>query len=506
MTELASALREGKVEPGRPVQTHLARALLPLVRAKSTGALGFVDLGSEGEGSVGRQTQLVLVEGQLVFAESEGDAARCLQQLVERGALGAPQAVRLERRVLEEPGWSALVRASELAVTEGRVPPIEAHGAIAEVVRTRVAALMRTAHGEWRYHDDPRAVHVPRYRVPFERTVIDALCDPACAPRFAAALTRYAQHYPKLEGDGSENTTLFGMTPARFRTLRLLDGTRLLSDVLAASPLGVTEAAALIAGLTIFERLWWNTTPMAKTPTGERLVAKPRPASGTVSRVGQGRPTTPSARPLSSPPPAATPPVGVTPPPSLRAPTAPAHRGPTPSPLGRGGLTPPTGVVANDELVRELLRRRSGARAVSQVVAPGSRDESLSARAWFERGRAHHAAGRLAPAAHDLARAHELEPDDASYKLHARFAAYLQSTDAVERELLANDVLQLAHAATKVQGGDAFAFHVLGRLAFDAGDDDRARRAFAAAERLAPDDVETLRYQRLLAGRVKQRR
>ena len=483
---------QGRIDPERPIQSHLARALLPLVRGKRTGALQLAV-------STPRpiRTQIVIVEGHIVFAEAEPDASRLLEHLTEQGVLGTPQAIRLERELLENRGWSGMMRASELAVTHGDVPPHVAQLAICEVVRARVASALRVLEGEWAYRDDPRAASVPRYPVPFERTVLESLAHPDVAPAFEQALGRYTRHYPRLEGDSQENTTLFGMTPARFRTLRLLDGAHALSEVLSQSPMGSTEAAALVAGLTIFERIWWNATPTPKAPTG--AIPAQRPQAPARPLTMERAPTAiEELRALEQTP------RGPTQPPTHRAPSQ--IRMPTPS---TGPASSPNAVPTSAR-IQELLRRGGGARSPSsQAVSPPSsgppsQAETLTPQGHFERGKSHLAAGRLHPAALELGRAFELEPDNATYKLHARFARYLETPLADERAALAKEVVSLAMQRVREIETDAFAYHVIGRVAFDQGEDDRARKAFKAAERNDPKDVETLRYQRLLAARQKK--
>ncbi len=486
---------EGRIDPARPIQTHLARALFPLLKGKRTGALQLA--------IAGERTQLVIADGQLVFAESETDAGAFLEALARAGAIEASRAADILMAVLEARGWSGLVKASELTVTEGRVPPNVALQAISETVRARVLSSLVALEGEWAYRDDPRAGSVPRYPVQFEKTVLEALAHPACAPHFAQALERYARHYPRLEGDKQESSTLFGMTPARLRTLRLLDGAHALTEVLAQSPMGAMEAASLIAGLTMFERIWWNPTPSPKAPTGavpaQRAVA-PRPvtmerAPAAIEELrALGRPVT------------QVPQAGARPPSEIRMPTPSPH-----APRGDKAHSKPNAI--NAALVSELLRRGGAARPASQQglaaerapsapKPPPSQGETLSPRGHFDRGKTHLVAGRFAAASQDFARAHELEPDDASYRLHARFAQYVQGTG--DRAVLDKELVQLATARVREVEHDAFAFHVLGRLAFDQGDDERARKALKQAERLAPNDVETVRYLRILAGRMKK--
>jgi tetratricopeptide (TPR) repeat protein len=461
------------------------------VRSKRTGALQLTSGGLRP-----MRTQLVIADGHLVFAESEADTGRVLRKLVERGLLTANEAQRLERRVLEVGGWSGMVKATELAVAEAHVAPNAALEAISEVVRERVAAALRVPDGEWVYRDDPRAASVPRYAVPFEKTVLEAFAHPDCCASFEVALERYHQHYPRLEGDSHENTTLFGLTPARFRTMRLLDGAHTLAEVLTQSPMGPSEAAALVAGLTVFERIWWNASPEPRRASGA-MAAAPSPRALTIERPP---PAIEALRALERPAPTSASPGERAP---QRAPSQ--IRMPTPAPSeGRPASAP---VAVNAALVNELLRR-GGGRAVAPTTAhphpPHAPQDTLSARGHFDRGRTHLRAGRIGPAHTDFARALELEPNDRDFLVHLRFTDYLQAADAAARGALEKELTQLATTRTREAESDPFAYHVLGRLAFDQGDDERARRAFKHAERLAPNDVETLRYLRLLAARHKK--
>jgi tetratricopeptide (TPR) repeat protein len=150
----------------------------------------------------------------------------------------------------------------------------------------------------------------------------------------------------------------------------------------------------------------------------------------------------------------------------------------------------------------ERAERRAELGAHPGALAPTAR--MLTPQGHFERGKAHLSAGRLHPASMELGRAFELEPDNATYKLYARFVRYLEASAADERAALGKEVASLAMHRVREVETDAFAYYVIGRVAFDQGEDDRARKAFKAAERNDPKDVETLRYQRLLIARQKK--
>jgi tetratricopeptide (TPR) repeat protein len=456
---------QGQIDPARPIQSHPARVLLALARAKRTGTLQLT--ASAAHPVV---TRLVLVEGQIVFAESEEDSKRLIERLIAQGAQVSPDALELELELEGRVGWGRLVRANELAVIHGAVPPFTAQTTLAEVIRDRASSSFRMVEGAWTFADDPSVAAVPRYPVPFERLVIDALEHPDVAPVFERALARYARHYPRLEGDSQQNTTLFGMTPKRFRTLRLLDGTQTFGEVLEKSPMGPTAASALVGALTIFERIWWNAEPTIKAPSGQtpRVAAEPS---------GSHR--------VAAPMPLAPEPSG-----SHRASVAPTQAASEPR------------SAAGNPLLAELLRRNPGAPTGGAPASVPSEEPSPQAR--FALGKADLAAGRLRRAVVELGRALEAEPGNLSYLLHERFARYLEAATPEDRSALAKEAVAAAGRRLREADNDAFAHHVLGRVAFDQGDDERALRAFKSAERLNPKDVETIRYQRLLLARQKK--
>ena len=75
---------------------------------------------------------------------------------------------------------------------------------------------------------------------------------------------------------------------------------------------------------------------------------------------------------------------------------------------------------------------------------------------------------------------------------------------SAQRLELESTLLELAMKRVKEDRADAFALHVVGRLAFENDDNERALKAFKASERLAPQDTENARYLRLVAGRMKR--
>ena len=86
---------EGRIESAKWIQTHLSRVLLQLERGKRTGALHLT------AGEV--VTQLVVSDGQIVFAEAAEDTSLLFEHLVNEGLLEPISARRIERRVAEAP-------------------------------------------------------------------------------------------------------------------------------------------------------------------------------------------------------------------------------------------------------------------------------------------------------------------------------------------------------------------------------------------------------------------
>lgn len=457
---------EGVIESTKWIQTHLSRVLLQLERGKRTGALHVT--------SSGVTTQMVIVDGHLVFAESEADTALLLERLIKDGSLDAISARRLERRVAEARGWSGIVRAAELMIQDARVGPSLLQQAMTATIRARAGATFRLFDGHWIFRDDPRASAVPRYPVVLEAMLVEALAESQTAARIRELLRGYGSRFPRLEKESGVGTTKYLLTPGRYRVLRLVDGTRSFDEILQQSPLGPEEGASLIAAFTMLERIWWATERTAAPVHGDSAPVDRRQA--TIERAPTairevGLPSSfvrPASTPPSSPRPS-TPPARV-----------PQH-------------TPSAPLDVNELLRRLKPRTRSGE---TEIQAP-------TAQVHFDRGKAHFGAGRHPAAAVEFEKAAALEPGNTNFALHARFLAFsLAST--TQRELLETEVLELAMKRVKEDRADAFALHVVGRLAFEKDDNERAMKAFRAAEKIAPQDTENTRYLRLVTARMKR--
>ena len=449
-------MNEGTIEPSKWIQTHIARVLLQLERGKRTGAL-HITAGSQ-------STQLVIVEGHVVFAEAAEDCSLLFGRLVDEGALEPIGARRIERRVSEARGWSGLMRGAELVIQDARVAPNVLQQALLATIRARVCAVLRISEGTWVFREDARATGVPRYPVALESTLVEALAERNTAAQLRELLRGVGSRFPRLEKESGVGTTKYLLTPSRYRVLRLVDGTRSLDEILQQSALGADEGASLIAAFTMLERIWWATERTAAPVLGDSSPEGRRPA--TIERPGT----------------------------AIRAVASPIQARPSSSPPGTAAKAPPSAPVDVNELLRRLRPRTRSGEAEAQPV---------SALGHFERGKVHFGAGRHAVAAAEFEKAASLEPTNANYVLHARFLAFSVAS-AAHRVGLEGELTELAMRRAKEDKMDAFALHVLGRLAFEKDDHERAIKAFKAAERLAPQDAENTRYLRLVTARVKR--
>jgi tetratricopeptide (TPR) repeat protein len=447
---------EGVIESTKWIQTHISRVLLQLARGRRTGALHV---------TAAEVTQIVIVDGTVVFAEAEADTSLLFERLVTDGALEPISARRIERRVAEARGWSGIVRAAELVIQDARVAPNVLQQALLATIRARVSATFRLFEGQWIFRDDPRASGVPRYRVVLEATLVEALAESQTAARIRELLRGYGARFPRLEKESGVGTTKYLLTPGRYRVLRLVDGTRSFDEILQQSPLGPEEGASLIAAFTMLERIWWATERTAAPVHGDSAPVDRRQATieraPTSIREAAGTPVVVSRSAI---------------------------------PLGRPPQPTPSAPVDVNELLRRLKpRTRSGE---TEIQAP-------TAQGHFDRGKAHFAGGRHPAASVEFEKAAALEPSNTNFALHARFLAFTLAGSAQRLEL-ESTLLELAMKRVKEDRADAFALHVVGRLAFENDDNERALKAFKASERLAPQDTENARYLRLVAGRMKR--
>ena len=458
---------EGRIESGKWIQTHLSRVLLQLERGRRTGALHL---------TAAEVTQLVIVEGQIVFAEAPEDTALLFERLVNEGSLEPISARRIERRVAEAPSWSGIVRAAELVIQDARVAPNMLQQALLATIHHRVASCFRTFDGAWIFRDDPRASGVPRYPIVLEATLVEALSEGEAAARIREILGGYGSRFPRLEKESGVGTTKYLLTPGRYRVLRLVDGTRTLDEILQQSALGANEGASLIAAFTMLERIWWAMERTAAPVMGDSAPEGRRMA--TIERAPT--PIREARLPV--------------PPPSERAPSREVgmHTLPRASERARHA-TPSTPVDMEDLLKRLRPRTRSGE---TEIQAP-------TARAHFDRGKTHFDAGRHVAAGTEFDKAVALEPANANYVLHARFVAFTQAPITRRKELEV-ELIELVTKYVKDNKADAFALHVIGRIAFENNDMERALKAFKASERIFPEDSENVRYLRLVAARTKR--
>jgi hypothetical protein len=148
------------------------------------------------------------------------------------------------------------------------------------------------------------------------------------------------------------------------------------------------------------------------------------------------------------------------------------------------------------------IEMKGGPQDVVVVVAAGSRapDRVPAAEQAFQKGVALLRAAQTAPAAIELRRASDLQPDSLRYQLYATWAETRRRGD-VPSHPDQQKLLDIAHRARKADPTFAFATYVIGQASMWAGDDATAKRWFYEALRLDPTS-EAGTQVRILARRT----
>lgn len=257
-------------------------------------------------------------------------------------------------------------------------------------------------------------------------------------------------------------TSSLGLTPSRLRAMRACDGTRTLDTLLASGIVPRNEMVALIVALLFGGRV--------------ELLPEPRPRA----RPSSIPPSVAPARPRAPTP---------TPAAAARRPTTSGIPAPTPGPIDRAATAA--------QLRAELERRgHHGPRPESRPTAPPEQALAAGRRLLHE--------GRIVPARGELATAVAGLPGSVEARMLASFADYLGEHDATARAVIASEAQSHAIERLRADKQDGFAHHVLGRLAYDRGDDEAALKAYRAAVALDPKDLEAERMHRVLAARAKK--
>jgi hypothetical protein len=444
-------MESGVVDPARPFATHLARVLVHLREERASGVLDV-----EGDGL---RTSIVLADGVLVSADGGSPDDALDRVLLRGGQLDEGDLTRVRAQLGD--GSHDPMALAHTAIQLGVIAPDAVVAAMHAQVHARVTRCLRLERAVWTFRSERGAAHgITRHPMRIEHVVFDALSEPEEAARWDARLAPWARHHPALHSEGGATTSSLGLTPARLRAMRSCDGTRTLDALLASGIVPRAQMVALVVALLFGGRL--------------ELLPEPRPRE----------------RPSSIPPSVGTPSsASESPTVGRRPPSATRIAAPTPTATDRAA----TAAQLRSELERRGLH---GPRAEPRT--------SSSPEASLASGRRLLHEGRIVPARAELALAVAGLSASVEARMLASFADYLGEHDASVRATLASEAQAHALERTRTDKQDGFAHHVLGRLAYDRGDDDGALKAYRTAHALDPKDVEAQRMHRVLAARLKK--
>lgn len=98
----------------------------------------------------------------------------------------------------------------------------------------------------------------------------------------------------------------------------------------------------------------------------------------------------------------------------------------------------------------------------------------------------------------------EHQPDSVEFSLYSAWADYqLASTDE-KRERMRDGLESEARAATRKVREFGFGHYIMGQVRLAKGEHESALKSFAAAARFDPDNLDAVRYLRLLRSRLKK--
>ena len=414
----------------QPLETHLALVLRAAEAQEASGVLEVV--------AGAHRTGIVLHEGVPVFADAGTVGETLGRVLLRSGRIDSDEYAAILRRMTEALVDDETMRFGEVAVELGILDPLEVSEALRKQVREKIVGCLQLERADWTFRADPdAAARVARYPAPVSAVLSDAILAPGESRAWFDRMQRYTHLYPQLRIDS--RGSMPGLTPARLRFLRMLDGTRSAGMVILAASTQLEDAPGLLAMLTLLGRVELRDAPLVRTipPAPE----PPAPARETPAR-------TTDAADLAA---------------KLRA------------DLGRGRAAP----------------------------APQEHRTRLSAEDSFEKGRRCLTQGRLAAALPLLQAAAEAMPGAREYALYHRFTQYLSTEEVQLRKALLVELEALVLEVLGEDRRCAFAHYVQGRLAAVEGDDASALRCFRIAAQLDPHDVEAQRWYRVISSRAR---
>lgn len=439
--------------------TKLEPFVGPLVAARHAGVTG---------------TLTVMVEKLPTVIHIERGAPVC----VERGKLGLTLGrLLVERGVLTDAEYEAVMRAMSrrqsgqrfgaVAVSQGVLTEEQVEAALLEQQREKILACIQARAPRTGFASalalERTLVRRPVAIEPLVLAGVRSFFDPERTERVIAP---FREVFPALASDVEVVARELGLKRRETELLRRLDGGTALGTLLASSPLDELHAAQIVAALLLLVRLRLHQRRVESTAAlRERNVAR------------------------------------------VRVPVAPQKPA--------AELPPQAVPSAEPETVREVmgvadrLLRRLGMRRVEPVPVPrdaaraDARRDAARAELLFRRGRRSVEQGQFAKALGELRQAAELCPDAAEYALYAAWAKLQTRKDPSEIAAARARLEQAALKALEQDSNLAFAHHAYGVAVLAGGDERAALKAFRAALRLDPQNLDAKRFVRVLGRRTR---
>jgi hypothetical protein len=436
----------------------------PAARAEATAfAEILVALHGEGETGVlevraaGIRTDITLRRGCPVFAEG-GQLRQTLGRLLlRRGEISERDYVRVIDRMTEGLIRNETVRMGEVLVELGILTPAEVYEALERQIREKIVDCFQWPEVDCAFRpldavpDDLSPFRVP----PVAALVLEGVKTHFDAERLRSLLDADAARFPVLVDDWREVTRRFGLTPGEQKFVRGFSGERTLAELRCGSALDPVHASQVLATLLVTRQV-------------ELRAERRGPAA-----------------------------------PEAAAPEAPQ---PAPRRAESGGTAGAAESARAAERARRSLEalRRDPGRGARPAPPPEPKQARLQAEQAYRRGQRMLEQNLLGAALRELARAVELQGEQAEYRLALAWAEFLVAKGEEQRALAKTRARSAAKTLVAQERGSAKAHTILGRFLYEEGELDAAERHFHVAIQGAPNDREVQRWLRLIGGRRRK--
>jgi len=420
----------------------LATAMMGLKREGATGMLHVL----AGE----KRTRIQWLAGKPVYADASAGGETLGRLLLRQGHLTSGQYRIAIDKMTDRLSANEEIRFGQVVVQLGFLKLDQIDVALVDQVRWRMVHALECEGPTWEFRAEEG---VGRNRLSFEVEELVLLAMRWIAPeRLDAFLDEHAERTPVLVAS-RESLKGFGLAADEVELAALLDGKRTLRSVLGQAGEKV-DARATLALLLLVEACAKDPAKLPASPTPPD--SKPRP------RVPFARLTTKQLQAVRAPAPGAEPGAA-------RA----VARDPALPPAGEPGAPFP---------------EAKGAKA-----PPIWKDAPVVAEQAFQTGKYHLETGNLPKALNLFRFAAELADDRVEYRLYAQWAEWRQGN---AKEGATDLLLSTAHDAAVQDPNLGFPRYVMGHLALQRGDRDRAARFFRFAVKLDPTLEEVVRQEK----------